>query len=117
MRGCGGTSKMKTIIFGQWAKLYRCAATKQGWSLFDADGIITIQKIDDPEEHDAAFLDSDAAAVEKVFAGAATGDRACLLALFLDGKPAKHKYSVPLIPNLADRLLSAVVNLSSPEHT
>lgn len=108
---------MKTISLGQWTELYGCAATKQGWSLFDADGTITIQKIDDPEEHDAVFLDSDDAAVQKVFAGAAAGDRACLLALFLDGKPAKYKYSVPLVANLAAQLLSAVVNLSPAEHT
>lgn len=99
-------SRIKRMSLDQWTTLYDRAAKKQGWSLFDADGTISIHKIDEPEQGDKS-LRSDLVAVALVYKGALEGDVGCAIALFLDGKetweaPAIHgrkskyaKYEVP----------------------
>ena len=79
------TKKPKTITLDQWTKKYDREAKQHGWSLFDADGTITIQRIDESEEGCTQYK-SDDEALRYVFAKAASGDRGCLLALYLDGK-------------------------------
>ena len=63
-------------------------AKKQGWALFDADGLMRIQKIDEPEEA-GVELKSDSAAIQLVVKQALGGCKLSALALWLDGNPTK----------------------------
>jgi hypothetical protein len=83
-----------------WAEM-GCSvyAERQGWDLFNADGYLSIQKIDDPENVGEELgakiptLSSDLAAYELVKRKASKGDPVCQLALLLDGVP------VALVPD------------------
>ena len=84
------TKKPKTITLDQWTKKYDREAKQHGWSLFDADGTITIQRIDESEEGCTQYK-SDDEALQYVFAKAASGDRGCLLALYLTARPSTKR--------------------------
>jgi hypothetical protein len=55
-----------------WTKLDSAAARTEGWDVFAADGILQIQRIDDPENGEPLFA-SDAEALLFVNAQAAEG--------------------------------------------
>lgn len=69
-----------------WMKHCDAQSKKEGWALFNADGILQIQAIDDPEEGETILAGRDAEAYELCSTRALAGSQLHALALYLDGK-------------------------------
>lgn len=78
-----------------WMRHYDAEAKKQGWSLFNADGEVQIQKIDEPEESDTELGD-DCDALSLVSEAAADGCVMALVALYFDGRPVGKEVYLPI---------------------
>lgn len=77
-----------------WIKNCDNISKKEGWALFDADGVFQIQAIDEPEPGEGK-LDSDGSAYSLCVKKAFEGSKVHLLALFLDGKLTDEETFVP----------------------
>ncbi len=77
-----------------WIKNCDAAAKKEGWSLFNHDGTLQIQIIDDPEEGDGS-LDNDGTAYTLCVLSALQGSKLHALALYLDGHSSDDDTYVP----------------------
>lgn len=77
-----------------WPKTYDLAALREGWAFFNADGVMDIERIDEPEvvkdDKDLDFLpaalESDDAARSLIVSKALGGSKMHALALLLDGR-------------------------------
>lgn len=82
-------------------KAFNEACYREGWAIFNADGILQIQKLDDPDEVAEAenivvpTIDDDVTAINMVAEKAMQGSKLHAFALFLDGKVAGDTMIVP----------------------
>lgn len=73
-----------------WRTVAGPQANKEGWDIFDTDGVLQIQRIDDPED-DCVQLDGDVAAYRHCVEQAMRGSKLHILALYLDGRPNAYE--------------------------
>lgn len=86
-----------------WSVVNREDSLKEGWDLFNVDGILQIQKIDDPEgvKTDFGFKDEphdfkdDSEAIRHVMDSALSGCIRSLLALYLSGHRVSTLVFIP----------------------
>lgn len=77
-----------------WTKQHDKRAKSEGWTIFDADGTLQIQRIDEPEDGDATLV-IDAQAYQLCTKMALQGSKMHLLALYLDGRINDEEMCVP----------------------
>ena len=87
MKGFG-----KTAI---WDVKRDTASSAEGWSIFNADGLLQIQRIDDPEDGSEPVFAHDGEAYKFVTEKALKGSKLHLLALYLDGRSDTKDIQVP----------------------
>ena len=75
-----------------WLKKYDDLSKSEGWALFDHDGIIQIQVLDELEEGQAFIEDRDGGAYEFVSEKSLSGSKMHILALYLDGRNSQEIY-------------------------
>lgn len=103
-----------TLTLSDWTTVYEPFVAHHGWTLWNADGTIRIQKFDDPEvqaidlglitenELDTGMdcpipeLDSDEEAISKAKLLAEEGLLAARLALMLHGKAARNRFGLEI---------------------
>jgi len=78
-----------------WNRVCDAQSKKEGWALFDADGVLHIQALDDPEPGQGWLEGRDNAAYSLCFKKALGGSKLHALALFLDGRPADEPVFIP----------------------
>src|SRR3954471_4735819 len=88
--------KNMIALGNHWMKRYDDASKDEGWALFDHDGTLQIQKVDDPEPGQGTLLGDDSEAYRLVCEKALQGSVMHVLALYLDGRSAE-KVEVPNI--------------------
>lgn len=84
------------------SKEFDCQAKQEGWAIFDADGILEIQKIDDPEgvSEEIGFpvaheFKSDRDALDHIIKRASEGSELHLFALYVDGRHDEDEGYIP----------------------
>jgi hypothetical protein len=103
LRGNKERIMRKRKPFDWWTKAHDLESCTQGWALFDADGEVSIQKLDNVAEtqEDKGLkekppeLPSDSVALSLVVKQALQGSKACILALYLEGRPSDVPVDVP----------------------
>jgi len=73
-----------------WMEHYDEDSKREGWALFNHDGTLQIQALDDPEEGQATLKGGDGEAYTLCCNKALNGSKLHLLALFLDGRPVNE---------------------------
>jgi len=71
-----------------WNEKFDHASKKEGWALFNHDGILQIQAIDNPEDDEGSLDHGDGEAYNLCVEKALAGSKMHALALLLDGRDA-----------------------------
>ncbi len=78
-----------------WIRECDAAAKKEGWTVFNADGVLQIQAVDEPEDGDVSLPDGDGQAYSLVAQKALEESKLHALALYLDGREADGEIFIP----------------------
>ena len=70
-------------------------ALQEGWGLFDVNGTLDLQRLDEPEDGGKPVFDSDADAIRYVVNRALEGSAFHLLAIYLDRRDMEYQAWLP----------------------
>ena len=90
-------NKYMKALKRQWIRRFAAQANREGWDLFDADGMMQIQSLDCPEKGQAHLKGGDGQAYELVAKKALKGSQMHILALYIDGRDGVREIDVPKI--------------------
>ena len=90
-------TKYMALLGDHWTRNCDAQSKEEGWTLFNANGVLQIESLDDPAKGEGRLKGRDGEAYALVCQKAMTGSKLHALALFLDGKNADKPTYVPKI--------------------